>query len=206
MEKGFAGKIAAFFLESKLTILLMIMFLLIGIYSSFLIPREEEPQIEVPIADIFLQYPGASPSEIETKVIKPLEKVIANIPGVEYTYSTSMKEQAMVIVQFYVGSDIERSFVQLYNEIIKHMDQMPQGVSLPLVKTRAIDDVPVLGLTFWSDTYDDYELKQIVEEVNNEIKKVNGVASTKSIGGRDREISVILDKNKMAEKNVDSLS
>ena len=127
MEKGFAGKIAAFFLESKLTILLMIMFLLIGIYSSFLIPREEEPQIEVPIADIFLQYPGASPSEIETKVIKPLEKVIANIPGVEYTYSTSMKEQAMVIVQFYVGSDIERSFVQLYNEIIKHMEQMPQG-------------------------------------------------------------------------------
>jgi len=206
MEKGFAGKIAAFFLESKLTILLMIMFLLIGIYSSFLIPREEEPQIEVPIADIFLQYPGASPSEIETKVIKPLEKVIANIPGVEYTYSTSMKEQAMVIVQFYVGSDIERSFVQLYNEIIKHMDQMPQGVSLPLVKTRAIDDVPVLGLTFWSDTYDDYELKQIVEEVNNEIKKVNGVASTKSIGGRNREISVVLDKDKMAEKNVDFLS
>ncbi|MFD1315901.1 efflux RND transporter permease subunit [Namhaeicola litoreus] len=206
MEKGFAGKIAAFFLESKLTILLMIMFLLIGIYSSFLIPREEEPQIEVPIADIFLQYPGASPSEIETKVIKPLEKVIANIPGVEYTYSTSMKEQAMVIVQFYVGSDIERSFVQLYNEIIKHMDQMPQGVSLPLVKTRAIDDVPVLGLTFWSDTYDDYELKQIVEEVNNEIKKVGGVASTKSIGGRDREISVILDKDKMAENNVDFLS
>lgn len=206
MEKGFAGKIAAFFLESKLTILLMIMFLLIGIYSSFLIPREEEPQIEVPIADIFLQYPGASPSEIETKVIKPLEKVIANIPGVEYTYSTSMKEQAMVIVQFYVGSDIERSFVQLYNEIIKHMDQMPQGVSLPLVKTRAIDDVPVLGLTFWSDTYDDYELKQIVEEVNNEIKKVNGVASTKSIGGRNREISIVLDKDKMAEKNVDFLS
>ena len=206
MEKGFAGKIAAFFLESKLTVLLMIMFLLIGIYSSFLIPREEEPQIEVPIADIFLQYPGASPAEVETKVIKPLEKVIANLPGVEYTYSTSMKEQAMVIVQFYVGSDIERSFVQLYNEIIKHLDQMPQGVSMPLVKTRAIDDVPVLGLTFWSENYDDFELKQIVEEVNNEIKKVSGVAITKNIGGRNREISVVLDKDKMAENKVDFLS
>ena len=205
MEKGFAGKIAAFFLESKLTVLLMILFLLVGIYSSFLIPREEEPQIEVPIADIFIQYPGASPAEVETKVIKPLEKIIANLPGVEYVYSTSMKEQAMVIVQFYVGSDTERSFVQLYNEIIKHMDQIPQGVSMPLVKTRAIDDVPVLGLTFWSENYDDYQLKQIAEEVNNEIKKVNGVAITEVVGGRSREVSVVLDKDKMAENKIDFL-
>lgn len=172
MEKGFAGKIAKLFLESKLTILLMIVFMLIGIYSSYLIPREEEPQIEVPMADIFVQYPGANPSEVESKVIKPLEKIVSNLPGVEYVYSTSMNEQAMLIVQFYVGEDIERSFVQLYNEIIKHMDQMPQGVSMPLVKTRAIDDVPVLGLTFWSENYDDFQLKQLVEEVNNEVEKV----------------------------------
>jgi len=206
MEKGFAGKIASLFLESKLTILLMIIFMMIGIYSSYLIPREEEPQIEVPIADIFVQFPGASPSEVESKVIKPLEKIVSNLPGVEYVYSTSMKEQAMLIVQFYVGEDIERSFVQLYNEIIKHMDQIPQGVSMPLVKTRAIDDVPVLGLTFWSDNYDDYQLKQIVEEVNNEIEKVNGVAISEIIGGRSREVSVILDKDKMAENKVDFLS
>ena len=120
MEKGFAGKIASFFLQSKLTVLLMGIFLLIGIYSSFLIPREEEPQIEVPIADVFVGYPGASPLEVESKVAKPLEKIISNLPGVEYVYSTSMKGQAMLIVQFYVGEDIERSFVQLYNEIIKH--------------------------------------------------------------------------------------
>ncbi|MEN8187645.1 MAG: efflux RND transporter permease subunit, partial [Bacteroidota bacterium] len=162
MEKGFAGRIASLFLESKLTILLMIIFMLIGVYSSFLIPREEEPQIEVPIADIFVQFPGANPMEVESKVIKPLEKIVSNLPGVEYVYSTSMKESAMLIVQFYVGSDIERSFVQLYNEIIKHLDEIPQGVSMPLVKTRAIDDVPVLGLTFWSEKYDDYQLKQIV--------------------------------------------
>jgi len=206
MEKGFAGKIASLFLESKLTILLMIIFLLIGIYSSYLIPREEEPQIEVPIADIFVQFPGANPSEVESKVIKPLEKIVSNLPGVEYVYSTSMKEQAMLIVQFYVGEDIERSFVQLYNEIIKHLDEIPQGVSMPLVKTRAIDDVPVLGLTFWSETYDDFQLKQIAEEVNNEIEKVKGVAITQLIGGRNREVSVILDKDKMAENKIDFLS
>ncbi|VAV86270.1 Acriflavin resistance protein, partial [hydrothermal vent metagenome] len=206
MDKGFAGKIAALFLESKLTILLMIIFMIVGIYSSFLIPREEEPQIEVPIADIFVQFPGASPKEVESKVIKPLEKIVSNLPGVEYVYSTSMKEQAMLIVQFYVGEDIERSFVQLYNEIIKHLDQIPQGVSMPLVKTRAIDDVPVLGLTFWSENYNDFQLKQIVEEVNNEIEKVNGVAISNIIGGRNREVSIILDKDKMAENQIDFLS
>ena len=206
MEKGFAGNIASFFLQSKLTVLLMGIFLLIGIYSSFLIPREEEPQIEVPIADVFVGYPGASPLEVESKVAKPLEKIIANLPGVEYVYSTSMNGQAMLIVQFYVGEDIERSFVQLYNEIIKHMDQIPQGVQLPLVKTRAIDDVPVLGLTFWSENYDDYQLKQLVQEVNSEIEKVDGVAITQIIGGRSREFSVVLDKDKMAENKVDILS
>ena len=202
MEKGFAGNIASMFLQSKLTVLLMILFMIIGIYSSYLIPREEEPQIEVPIADIFVGYPGATPLEIESKVAKPLEKIVSNLPGVEYVYSTSMQGKAMLIVQFYVGEDIERSFVQLYNEIIKHLDQIPQGVQMPLVKTRAIDDVPVLGLTFWSENYDDYQLKQIVEEVNNEIEKVKGVAITNIIGGRSQEVSVVLDKDKLAENNL----
>ena len=163
MKEGLAGSIAKVFMNSKLTILLMVMFLAIGIYTSFLIPREEEPQIDVPIADIFVRYPGASPKEVESRIIKPLEKIVSNIKGVEYVYSTSMNEQAMIIVQFYVGEDIERSFVKLYNEIMKNMDQMPQGVSLPLIKTRAIDDVPMLGLTLWSETYDDYQLKKIAK-------------------------------------------
>ena len=206
MDKGFAGKIASVFLQSKLTILLMIIFLIIGVYSSFLIPREEEPQIEVPIADIFVGYPGATPAEIESKVAKPLEKIVSNLPGVEYVYSTSMQGKAMLIVQFYVGEDLERSFVQLYNEIIKHLDQVPQGVTMPLVKTRAIDDVPVLGLTFWSENYDDFQLKQIVEEVNSEIQKVNGVAISNIIGGRSQEVSVVLDKDKLAENKLDILA
>ncbi len=206
MKEGLAGKIAKGFIGSKLTVLLMIVFMVIGVYSSFLIPREEEPQIDVPMADIFVGYPGASPTEVESRVVMPLEKLISNIKGVEYVYSTSMKEQGMVIVQFYVGEDIERSFVKLYNEINKHMDIMPEGVTMPLVKTRAIDDVPVLGLTLWSETYDDYQLKQIAQELSDEIEKVNDVSVTKNIGGRNRQLRVVLDKDKMAETGLDFLS
>ena len=175
MKDGLAGKIAKGFISSKLTVLLMIVFMVIGVYSSFLIPREEEPQIDVPMADIFVGYPGASPKEVESRITKPLEKIISNIKGVEYVYTTSMQEQGMAIVQFYVGEDIERSLVRLYDEINKHMDEMPAGVTMPLVKTRAIDDVPMLALTLWSEEYDDFQLRQISGELINEIEKVNGV-------------------------------
>ncbi|WP_417199741.1 efflux RND transporter permease subunit [Bizionia sp.] len=206
MKEGIAGKIAKVFMQSKLTVLLMIVFMVVGVYASFLIPREEEPQIDVPMADIFVGYPGASPTEVESRVIKPLEQLISNIKGVEYVYSTSMKEQGMVIVQFYVGEDIERSFVKLYNEINKHLDQMPAGVTFPLVKTRAIDDVPMLGLTLWSENYDDFQLSQMAQELEAEIKKVNDVAITHKIGGRDRQLRVVLDKDKLAASGLDFLS
>jgi multidrug efflux pump subunit AcrB len=206
MKEGLSGNIAKAFIQSKLTILLMIGFLLIGGYSTLLIPREEEPQINVPMADIFLRYPGASPKEVEARVAQPLEKIISNIKGVEYVYSTSMKGQAMLIVQFYVGEDIERSLVKLYNELMKNMDKMPAGVMMPLVKTRAIDDVPVLGLTLWSDQYSDYDLKQISQTLTNEIKKIPDVAAVNILGGRSRQVSVTLDKDRMALSHVDFLS
>ena len=206
MKEGLSGRIANAFIKSKLTILLMIAFLLIGGYSTMLIPREEDPQIEVPMADIMIGYPGAEPKEVETKVVAPLEKIVSNIKGVEYVYSTTMKGQAMLIVQFYVGEDVERSLVKLYNEIMKNMDKMPQGVTMPLVKTRAIDDVPVLGLTLWSDHYDDFQLRQMGEALTNEIKKIPDVAAVNVIGGRSREVKVILDKAKMTENHVDFLT
>ncbi|EAR01816.1 efflux RND transporter permease subunit [Maribacter sp. HTCC2170] len=206
MKEGLAGKIAKSFIGSKLTVLLMVVFMVIGVYSSFLIPREEEPQIDVPMADIFVGYPGASPTEVESRVTKPLEKLISNIKGVEYVYSTLMKEQGMVIVQFYVGEDIERSFVKLYNEINKHMDIMPEGVTFLLVKTRGIDDVHMLGLTLWSESYDDYRIKQIAQELTDEIEKINDVSATQKIGGRNRQLRVVLDKEKMAESGLDFLS
>ncbi|MBS1509521.1 MAG: efflux RND transporter permease subunit [Bacteroidetes bacterium] len=206
MKNGFSGNIAKGFLQSKLTILLMIGFLLIGGYSTFLIPREEEPQIKVPMADIFIGYPGAESKDVETKVAAPMEKVISGIKGVEYVYSTSMKGQVMLIVQFHVGEDVERSLVKLYSELMKNMDKMPQGVTLPLIKTRAIDDVPVMALTLWSEKYDDYQLKQIGQALTNEVKKIPDVADINLLGGRSREIKVLLDKNKMAENHIDFLS
>lgn len=206
MEKGLSGNIAKAFLQSKLTILLMLAFLLIGGYSTLLMPREEEPQIQVPMADIFIAYPGASPKEVETKVSAPLEKVISNIKGVEYVYSTSMSGQTMLIVQFLVGEDVERSLVKLYSEIMKNMDKMPQGVSMPLIKTRAIDDVPVFGLTLWAEKYDDYQLKQVAQELSNELKKSNDVSDINIIGGRAKEVKVLLNKTLMAANHVDFLS
>ncbi|WP_291275472.1 efflux RND transporter permease subunit [Flavobacterium sp.] len=205
MEKGISGKIANFFINSKLTILLMVALMIIGSYSSFLIPREEEPQIAIPMADVMVGYPGASPSEVESRVIKPLEKVISNIKGVEHVHSMAMNGQAMMIVQFYVGEDIERSYVKLYDELMKHQGIFPQGVMQPMVKTRSIDDVPMMGVTLWSEKMDDFEIRQVAEEVISEIEKVKDVAITKEIGGRNREVKVVLDKDKMAENGVDAL-
>ncbi|MCH3985941.1 MAG: efflux RND transporter permease subunit, partial [Prevotella sp.] len=149
MEHGISGKIANAFIKSKLSILLVFAFLLLGIFSIYFIPREEDPQIEVPTADIMLGYPGASPQETESRVVQPMEKIVSNIKGVEHVYSTSMNGMGMLTVQFYVGQDPERSMVKLYNEIMKNMDHMPQGVTMPLIKSRSIDDVPVLAFTLW---------------------------------------------------------
>ncbi|MFY8188499.1 MAG: efflux RND transporter permease subunit [Flavobacterium sp.] len=206
MQEGISGKIAHFFINSKLTILLMVGLMIIGVYSSFLIPREEEPQINVPMADIMIGYPGASPAEVESRVIKPLEKVLANIKGVEHLHSMAMNGQGMIIVQFFVGEDSERSYVKLYDELMKNEHIFPPGVFKPMVKTRSIDDVPMLGLTLWSETLNDFELRQIAEEVTSEIEKVKDVAITKEIGGRSRALKVVVDKDKMAENGVDALT
>ena len=206
MKEGISGKIAHFFIHSKLTVLLMVALMIIGVYSSFLIPREEEPQINVPMADVMVGYPGASSTEVESRVIKPLEKIIGNIKGVEHIHSMAMNGQGMIIVQFFVGQDIERSYVKLYDELMKHEHEFPQGVYKPIVKTRSIDDVPMLGLTLWSEKYNDFELRQIAEELTSEIEKVKDVAITKEIGGRNREVKVVLDKDKMAETGVDPLN
>lgn len=148
MENGISGKIANAFIKSKLSVLLFIAFMLLGLFSIYLIPREEEPQIDVPMADIMVGYPGASPEEVESRIMQPLEKVVSNIKGVEHIYSTSMNDMGMLTVQFYVGEDVERSLVKLYNEIMKNMDRMPQGATMPLVKSRAIDDVPHWHIPF----------------------------------------------------------
>lgn len=205
MQEGISGRIASLFLKSKLSLLLMIGLLAIGVYSSTLIPREEEPQINVPMVDIMVGYPGASPKEVESRVLEPLEKVLSNIKGVEHLHSTAQNGKAMIIVQFYVGEDIERSYVKLYDELIKNKNIFPQGVMAPLIKSRSIDDVPMLALTLWSNTYNDYDIRQIAEELSSELKKIKDVSTIQTMGGRSRELRIVLDKDKMAELGVDAL-
>ena len=205
MKTGIAGKIANAFISSKLTPLLMVLFLGLGFYGTYLTPREEEPQIDVPMADIFIGYPGASPSEVEKRISIPLEKVLSNIEGVEYVYSTSMPDQAMVSARFYVGEDVERSLVRLYNELMKNIDQMPEGATPPMVKTRSIDDVPIMTLTLWSKSYSDFEIRRVADELALEIKQIENVAQAEIHGGRSRRVEVSLDKNKMASYGIDPM-
>lgn len=205
MKSGLAEKLAKPFIHSKLTLLLMVSFLAIGIYSFFLIPREEEPQINVPMVDAFFMYPGASAQEVESRISAPIEKIISNIHGVEYVYSTSMDERAMIIVQFFVGENTEESLVKLYNELNRNMDKMPVGITPPLIKSRAIDDVPMMSLTMWSKDYDDFQIRRQAEELTNEIEKTPDVSMTNIIGGRSREIKVVIDKEKLATSGQDIL-
>ncbi len=205
MKLGLSGNLAKAFIQSKLTALLIIAVIALGIFSVYLTPSEEEPQINVPMADIYVQYPGAGPKEVESRLAEPLEKMMTNITGVENVYSTSMPGVVMLTVQFYVNEDFERSVVKLYNEILKNMDKMPSGVSMPLVKTRSIDDVPILSMSLWSKVYDDYQLRRIGTELSKEINKVKNVSDVKVIGGRKRKMNVILDKDKMAGYHVDPL-
>jgi multidrug efflux pump subunit AcrB len=203
MENGISGKIANAFIRSKLTILLMIVGLLLGAYAVIMIPREEEPQIKVPMIDVFIGYPGATPKEVENRVAAPLEKIISNIKGVEHVYSTSMNGQAAIIVQFTVGEDIERSQVKLYSELMKNMDKMPQGTTMPMLKSRGIDDVPVFALTLWSEKYTSAQLRQIANQAGAELKKITDVATINVTGGQSKELQVVLDKEKMAALHVD---
>jgi multidrug efflux pump subunit AcrB len=203
--KGLAGQIARGFINSKLTPLLMAAFLGIGLYSAWLTPKEEDPQIEVPMADIAVRYPGASPQEVERRIAEPLERLISNIEGVEYVYSTSMPGRALVSARYLVGAPPEESMVKLYEEMLKHMDRMPDRASMPLIKTRAVDDVPVLTLTLHSDDahYDDYQLRRIGSEMAMDLKKIEGVADVSVHGGRKRAVQVRLDPNRLAAYGLD---
>jgi len=195
---GLAGRIARYFINSKLTPLIMVFSILLGAFAVFETPREEEPQIIVPMMDVFVEMPGSTAKEVEERVTTPMEKLIWEIPGVEYVYSTTRPGLSMAIVRFKVGEKEEDSIVKLYNKLYSHFDLIPPGASKPLIKPRSIDDVPVLALTFWSDHYDGYTLRRVVSEVERDVKSIDDVSSTQVIGGEQRQIRVLLDPAKMA--------
>jgi multidrug efflux pump subunit AcrB len=199
---GIAGRIARAFIDSKLTPLLVITSILLGAASTLLLPREEEPQIKVPMIDVLVAMPGSSAREVEERATRPMEKLLWEIPGVEYIYSTSREGESLTIVRFKVGEDIERSLVNLNQKLQANFDRIPQGVSFPLIKPKSIDDVPILALTFHGAGQDHYTLRRIVAEVDDAVKQVPLVAETTLIGGERRQLRVLLDPAKLASRQL----
>jgi multidrug efflux pump subunit AcrB len=195
---GAAGRFAAAFIGSKLTPLFVIASILLGVYALVQFPREEEPQIIVPMVDVFVDMPGASAREVEERVTKPLEKSLWEIPGVEYIYSTSSPGRSMVVVRFLVGEDEERALVRLNQKISANLDRIPPGASSPLIKARSIDDVPILALTLSSKRYSDYELHRLAAQLHDSIKQVDEVSEVTIIGGQRRQVRVELDEARLA--------
>ena len=202
---GPAGKFAHAWIGSKLTPLVIVGSLLLGAFAVWKLPREEEPQIVVPMVDVFVQMPGASPREVEERVTKPMEKLLWEIPGVEYIYSTSSPGMSTAIVRFLVGQDEEKSIVRLNQKLNANLDLIPPGASLPLVKPRSIDDVPILGLTFWSKRYGDFELRRIAAEAEDTIKQTPDVSAVALIGGQRREVRIALDPARLGAFNLSPL-
>jgi multidrug efflux pump subunit AcrB len=195
---GIAGRLAHTFIDSRLTPLFIIASILMGLGAVLLLPREEEPQIIVPMIDVFVQMPGSSAREVEERVTRPMEKLIWEVPGVEYIYSTSSPGMAMAVVRFRVGENEENSIVRLNQKMSANLDLIPPGASLPLIKPRSIDDVPILALTLSSSAYDQFTLRRIAAQLHDELKQVPNVSEVRIIGGQRRQVRVVLDETRLA--------
>jgi multidrug efflux pump subunit AcrB len=197
-ERGLAGRLAQTFINSKLTPLFILAALALGAFAVLKTPREEEPQIVVPMLDVFVEMPGASAEEVKERITIPMEKLLREVSNVEYVYSISRPGLSLVIVRFYVGQKEEDAIVRTYNKLYSNFDLIPPGASRPLIKVRSIDDVPILALTLWGPHYDAYRLRQIAGELEHALKQIDDVAETRIIGGQPRQVRVLLDTGRLA--------
>ncbi len=199
---GFSGGIARRFQDSKITPLLAIAGMLLGLFAVLVTPREEEPQIDVTFANVFVPFPGAGSAEVENVVAMPLEQVLAEIEGVEHTYSMSRPGMAILTVQFKVGEPRTEAIVRLYNAVFSNLDYLPPGVGVlqPLVRPMGIDDVPIVTLTLWTEDPDRgaHDLARIAHSIEVEIKRVPGTRDVYTVGAPDRVVHVRLDPQRMA--------
>ncbi len=196
MKLNISGKITQYFINSQLTVLLMAATTVLGLFALWFTPREENPQIVVPAANVMVMLPGASAKEVEELISKKLEAKLWEIPGVEDVYSVSMNSLSVVTVKFFVGQDKERSLVKLYDKLMSNMDFAPPGASQPLVKPIDVDDVPIVAITFSAapgSSYDDAQLRTVADHALDELRKAPGVGNTVIIGGRSRQVRVTLD-------------
>jgi len=194
---GLAGKIAKAFIDSKLTPLLVLGMLLLGLFAVLTTPRDEEPQIVVPMIDITVPYPGVEAEEIDKTVVKPLEKLMWEIPNVDYVYSYAGDGFGVVTVRFEVGSDPEDSLVKLYSKLMSNYYKMPKGAMDPIVQPKSIDDVPIMAITLYSDKYSSYEIRRIAEVVEDQLKQLENISETHIIGSKPKIINVWFDPVKL---------
>jgi multidrug efflux pump subunit AcrB len=199
---GLAGRIAHAFIDSKLTPLIVVASVLLGAFAVLMLPREEEPQIRVPMMDVMVAMPGASAGEVEERATRPMEKLLWEVPGVEYLYSQSREGEALTIVRFKVGSDPDASLVKVSEKLRANLDRMPHGVAFPLIKPRSIDDVPILALTFHSERYDHLTLRRLASQVDDAVKQVPLVGESSVLGGARRELRVLLDPARLASRGL----
>ena len=207
---GFLASIVRFFLTSQMSIILALAAIMLGIAAILVTPREEEPQIVVPMADVIVQVPGASAEEVEKLVTTPLERLLWQIDGVEYVYSTSRKDMSTVTVRFFVGEDREDSLIKLHNTILKNADLAPSIVSGWVVKPVEIDDVPIVTLTVHADhgfesRYTDYDLRRMAEELFHRLAEVEDVSRVSLHSGRSREVRVEIRPERLTGFNVSAL-
>jgi multidrug efflux pump subunit AcrB len=195
---GVAGRMAKAFIESPLSPLLLIASLAMGLLGLLLTPRQEDPQISVPMVDIFVQYPGTTAEQVATLVTDPLERIMSEIPGIKHVYSSSQRGQTMVTVEFEVGEEMEPSLVKLYDKLQSNMDKIPPGVSQPLVKPKGVDDVPVVTLTLWSHEENDSQLRLLALDVLQRLKEVPNTSQGFVVGGRSEQIRVEIMPERLA--------
>ncbi len=205
-SNGVAGRLAAAFIHSKLTPLVIAASLLLGVYAVVALPREEEPQIIVPMVDVFVELPGASPAEVEQRLTRPIERLLWEVPGIEYLYSTSSQGRAMVIARFLVGEDEETALVRLNQKLAANAALLPTGATPPLVQARSIDDVPVMALTLWGPRYDDLQLRALATQLQDALKEIPDISEITVLGGRSRQVTVELDPAALAARGLDPLT
>jgi len=201
-DLGFTARIVDRFLGSNLSMLLLLASLAAGVVALLATPREEDPQISVPMADIIVQMPGASAAEVENLVTINLEKRLWEMEGVEHIYSMSRPGTAMVTVRFVVGYDKIKSLVQIYNKLESNRDAVPPGVTGWIVKPIGIDDVPIVTFTLWSKSQDDASLRRVADEIMHRMQEVPDTGRSFVVGGRPRQVRVQLDPQKLAGRNL----
>lgn len=195
---NFAGRLAAYFLQSKLTPAIVIAICVWGLLAVFVTPRQENPQITMPAATIVTQYPGASSAEVQKLITERGERVFQQIPGIEHVYTTTTQDVSIVTVLFHVGDDPTKSFVDLYDQVFAHLNELPPGASQPQITPLSVDDIPIVVLTLHAKNYDRGQLNSAAERLVDELRPIPGISTMQTFGGRAREVSVSLDPVRLA--------